>query len=152
MVGTEIPLNFKRETYNSWKFLGRLEAYFLQPRLFWTEIRRYGSLDDALTWQRAYASIRAGIAASAMWDNPTIIRELFCRPDAGFLSEYNDLILQEYLKFPEAMDHIKAGLEELYFRSDSVEDHQAAVAFLKRLTKYSSDLGNLSPSIAALAA
>jgi len=151
VVGT-IPLNLKRETYNSWKFLGRLDGYFLQPRLFWAEIRRYGSLDEAVTWQKAYATIRASIVASAMWDNPTILKELFCRPDNGLMVEYNDLILEEYLKFPEAMDHIKAGLEELYFGSDLDEDHQAAIAFLKRLAKYSSDCGSIAGEMLAIPA
>ena len=66
--------------------------------------------------------------------------------------EYNDLILEEYLKLPEAMDHIKAGLEELYFGSDLDEDHQAAIAFLKRLAKYSGDCGSIAGEMLAIPA
>lgn len=147
-----VSAKLKQETYSSWKFLARLEDYFLEPRLFWSEVRRYGSLDDELTWRRAYATIRAGIVASAMWDNPTILKELFCRPNDGFLGEYNDLILEEYLKFPDAINHIESGLKELYFESTSTEDHHAAITFLKRLAKYHSDCGSFAPAMLAIAA
>jgi hypothetical protein len=126
----------KQFTYNSWEFLHWLEGAVVQPETFKSEVCRYGDLRRKATWEKAFAAFEAAAIEYPALENGQAIQLCFCHPQEPEIIEYNDLILLEFLKFPDAIDRIENGLERLYYQPIAPIDRQDALDFLKRLAQW----------------
>jgi hypothetical protein len=142
----------KVASYQAWELVQRLEDIVIQPENFWKEVRGYGDLRRRATWEKIYAVFQASVIANPVLENCGMIQIYFCHPTSPELVCYNDLVLEEFLKYPTALNRIKDGLEQLYYQPTEPEDQQDAVYFLKRIAGYRSSTDILQGMALALAA
>jgi hypothetical protein len=142
----------KSASYRAWELVQRLEDTVIQPKNFWKEVHGYGDLRCRATWEKIYAVFQASVIANPVLENCGMIQIYFCHPTSPELVCYNDLVLEEFLKYPTALDRIKDGLEQLYYQPAEPEDQQDAVYFLKRIAGYQSSTDILQGMALALAA
>ena len=104
----------KEETRYAWEDLNNDHGEILQPENFLPEIASYGDLDDKETWVKALANFEAIFYHRSCLDAWSLITNSFNftpdRPDY----EYRHEIFEAFLQFPDALDLIRLGLEQLY--------------------------------------
>lgn len=126
----------KKASYRAWAFMQELEEIVVQPENFRQETRQYGDLRRRTTWEKIYAAFQAAVIANPVLEDSGMIQVYFCHPTSPELVQYNDLVLEEFLKYPTALERIKEGLEQLYYQPSEPEDQQDAMQFLERISCY----------------
>ena len=107
--------DLKEEVRRIWEYVEDGGAgIIVQPENFLPEVRRYGDLRKKATWIQALANFEAIFYHRSCLDAWSLITNSFNftpdRPDY----EYRHEILDAFLQFPNGLDLIKLGLEQLY--------------------------------------
>lgn len=105
----------KEEVRDTWEDLQGTYADVVLPETFLPEIRKYGDLRKKATWEKAFVYLYtaffhrcAGI--EAYW----YVTDFFnFTPDKRFY-EYRHELFEAFLQYPDGLDIIKLGLEQLY--------------------------------------
>ena len=107
--------DLKEETRYAWESLeDGGTGVVLQPDNFLPEVATYGDLDDAQTWIKAFAAFEAILYRRSCLDAWVLIAYGFnFTPDRSDY-EYRHEVFEAFLKFPDALDLIKLGLEQLF--------------------------------------
>jgi hypothetical protein len=143
----------KHAAYRAWEFMQSLEEITVQPEIFKQEARKYGDLRRRSTWEKVYTVFQAAVIANPVLENCGMIQVYFCHATSPELVEYNDQVLEEYLKYPGALERIRDGLDQLYYQPTEPQDQVDAVNFLKRLSGYvetAPTVGALPDSLTAI--
>ncbi|MEO0706806.1 MAG: hypothetical protein AAF050_14220 [Cyanobacteria bacterium J06649_5] len=113
-------------TLNSWKGDG-----VLQPENFKCEVASFGDRRRRDTWIKALCRFRAMLAYKSCLDSWALLTITFnFRPDRWDY-EYRHQILDEFLMYPDALEIIKGGLEDLYSKDFSNQEREEANGFFE---------------------
>lgn len=145
----------RQEAYWAWEELCAVKGVFLgapgsddlpeaeAERLPWTnetfkdEVRRqFGDLRRRTTWEAAAIYFTAHSMVQSYME-PYMIVGFMASPQymtSAVREAYGERVIAQMLQFPEIVDIVKRGLEQLYYESDRAEDREMAQVFLKEVT------------------
>ncbi|PSB68593.1 hypothetical protein C7B61_00190 [filamentous cyanobacterium CCP1] len=146
----------RKEAYWAWESLCAVKGVFLGApesidlpeaeadrlpftnRTFKDEIRQqFGDLRRKATWEQAAIHYTAHSMVQSYME-PYMIVGFMASPQfmtSAIREHYGDQVLELMLQFPETVDIVKRGLEQLYYESDRQEDHDVAQKFFQTVGK-----------------
>ena len=109
----------KKAVHYRWQSVIEINEAVVQPEQFKDEIRRqFGDLRYKATWEKALARFYAQIIHDACLDAwGLILYGLNFKPGDRFY-EYRHQIFEEFIAFPDGMELLKAGLEQIFYSND----------------------------------
>lgn len=165
-------VQLRQETYAAWEllciskgvYLGAPESIDLSEqeacKLSWTnktfkaEIRQqFGDLRRRDTWEQAAIALTAHQMVQSYME-PSEIVGYMAAP--GYMrcpirEAYGDRLIDVMLQFPEMLDIIKRGLEQLYQESQNPKARDIFKAFLIQFSERVPHLDTIAPRVAAVA-
>lgn len=121
----------KQATYQAWQDLNTWKGQVMQPENFKSEVKTFGDLRRKDTWVRALARFEATFAHRSCLDAWSLILHSFnFTPDREDY-EYRHAIFEEFLLYPDALDLIKLGLEQLYSADFTPQEREEANGFFE---------------------
>lgn len=145
----------REEAYGAWEGLCLIKGVYLgapesidlpeeeAEKLPWAnetfkaEVRQqFGDLRCRSTWEKAAIYYTAHSVVQSYMEPYMIVgfmasTEFMTSP---VREHYGDQVIELMLQFPEIVDIVKRGLEQLYYESDRAEDRDIAQVFLKEVT------------------
>ncbi|NET34939.1 MAG: hypothetical protein F6K19_23425 [Cyanothece sp. SIO1E1] len=122
-VTMKLP-ELKQHVWNAWEFLNEWKGQLLQPENFAADVKRFGDRRYKRTWVKALANFEAMNAHQNCLDAYMLILNDFNFTPDRWDYEYRHEILDAFLLYPDSLDLIKTGLEQL-FSSDFTPKEQA---------------------------
>ena len=114
------------DTLNSWKDEG-----VLQPENFKSEVKSFGDRRRKDTWAKALCRFRAMLAYKSCLDSWALLTITFNFRPERWDYEYRHQILDDFLMYPDALEIIKGGLEDLYSQDFSNQSREEANGFFE---------------------
>lgn len=114
----------KQHVWDAWEFLNEWKGQVLQPENFVAEVKRFGDRRYKRTWVKALAHFEAVNAHQNCLDAYMLILNDFNFTPDRWDYEYRHEILDAFLMYPDSLDLIKTGLEQL-LSSDFTPTEQA---------------------------
>jgi hypothetical protein len=113
---------------NSWK--GELTS---PPESYVSEIKSLGDRRFIATWIKALARLEAMFTYESCLDGWALIAISFNFTPSHSNYEYRHEILDEFLMYPDGLEMIRAGLEQLFSSDFSPQEREDANGFFKLL-------------------
>jgi hypothetical protein len=101
------------ESLNTWK-----DGVVIQPENFDEEVKRFGDRRYKETWVKALARFKAITIHRSCLDAWTLITISFNYTPNRWDYEYRYEILDEFLQYPDGLELIKTGLEQIFASDD----------------------------------
>lgn len=136
----------KAETYQRWKCLSTFKGAVVQPENFKSEVRIFGDLRCKETWKKAYCSFYAKMIRSSILDAYNLILYQFNPSPDDWDYELRYRIFEEFLAFPDGLDFIKLGLEQLFSSDFTQQDREEARGFFIMVQEESARRGEFGQS------
>lgn len=125
----------KEATYQAWTKVNRFNGAIIQPENFSVEVKsRFGDRRYKVTWVKALAYFRAQASYDACLDAYMLVLNTFNFTPDRWDYEFRHDILDAFLMFPDGLELIKTGLEQL-FSSDFTHKEQAEANGFLRLVE-----------------
>ncbi|MBP0016720.1 MAG: hypothetical protein J7647_04085, partial [Cyanobacteria bacterium SBLK] len=121
----------KAETYDAWECISTFNDAVVQPEHFKTEVRAFGDLRCKETWKKAYCSFWAQNIYDSCLDAYNLIRIYFNPSPDDWDYELRYRIFEEFLKFPDGLELIKLGLEQLFSANFTSQERKKADGFFE---------------------
>lgn len=122
----------KEKVYQAWKDLNTWKGGILmQPENFKPEMKTFGDLRRKDTWIKALARFHATLAYNSCLDAWSLITHTLNFTPDDWDYEYRHLIFEEFLLYPDALDLLKLGLEQLYSADFTPREREEAHGFFE---------------------
>lgn len=122
----------KEKVYQAWKRLNTWKGgVVMQPENFKPEVKTFGDLRRKDTWVKALARFEATNAYQSCLDAWSLILHSFNFAPDRWDYEYRHAIFAEFLLYPDALDLIKLGLEQLYSIDFTQREREEAHGFFE---------------------
>lgn len=121
----------KQRTLEVWQFLNEWKGQVLQPENFVQEVRKIGDRRYKATWIRALAHFRAMFAYESCLDAWSLIRNHFNFTEDRWDYEIRHEIIDAFLQYPDSLELIKMGLEQLFSQDFTTQERQEADGFFR---------------------
>ena len=126
-------LELKKRVRRTWTILNKWNGVVLQPENFDKEMKTFGDRRYKKTWIKALCKFEAMFAIEGCLDSWMLLTSTFdFRPDRWDY-EYRHQIFDEFLLYPEAVEMIKTGLEDLFTKDVEVQEREKADGFFRLL-------------------
>ena len=136
----------KEEVFGLWECIeddGR--GIIPQPENFLPEIRKYGDLRKKETWEKALFALHPACFHGALLDASFLITNVFNFTPSKACYEYRHELFEAFLMYPDGLELIKMGLEEIYSYTPEQQERTNANGFY-RLVQEQCKRGNGLPS------
>ncbi|MBP0017995.1 MAG: hypothetical protein J7647_10610 [Cyanobacteria bacterium SBLK] len=140
----------KKETYEMWECVSTFKGAVVQPEYFKGEVKTFGDLRCKETWKKAYCSFYAKMIRSSILDAYNLILYQFNPSPDDWDYELRYRIFEEFLTFPDGLDFIKLGLEQLFSSDFTRQDREEARGFFLMVQEESARGGEFGGAIGSL--
>ena len=123
----------KKKVRNIWNTLNEWDGVVLQPEQFDREMRTFGDRRYKETWVKALCKFKAMLAIEGCLDSWMLLTSTFDFQPDHWDYEYRHRIFDEFLMYPEAVEIIKTGLEDIFNKDFDVQEREKADGFFKLL-------------------
>lgn len=134
-IAMKLP-ELKQRTKRAWEAVNTWKGgVVIQPENFDKEMRSLGDRRRKDTWVKGLCKFKAMLAYKSCLDAWALLTITFnFRPDRWDY-EYRHQILDEFLMYPDGLEIIKSGLEDLYSQDFSPKEREEANAFFRLLAE-----------------
>ncbi|ESA32776.1 hypothetical protein N836_24505 [Leptolyngbya sp. Heron Island J] len=140
LVAMKLP-ELKDKVWKAWAFLNEWKGQVLQPENYVSEIKRFGDRRYKKTWVKALAYFKAVSAYENCLDAYMLILHTFNFTPDRWDYEYRHEILDAFLMYPDGMEIIKKGLEQLLSKDFSPQEREEANGFYSLVEEREGDTG-----------
>jgi hypothetical protein len=119
----------KQKVWESWRDVNLWQGDLLQPEAFEQEMQQFGDRRHKATWVKALVRFEALFAYKSCLDAYALILHNFNFNPDRWDYEFRYEILEEFLQFPEGLNLLRLGLEQLVSSSFTPEDRREADGF-----------------------
>lgn len=125
-------LELKEQVRESWEDLNTWKGDMIaQPEDFAREVKGFGDRRYKKTWIQALCRFEAALLYKSCLDSWALITiSLNFTPDRWDY-EYRHQILDEFLMYPDGLEIIRNGLEQLYSADFNTQDREDANGFFR---------------------
>ncbi|MBE9070356.1 hypothetical protein IQ260_27305 [Leptolyngbya cf. ectocarpi LEGE 11479] len=141
-VDMKLP-ELKQKVWKAWSFLNEWKGQVLQPENYTSEIKRFGDRRYKKTWVKALAYFKAVSAYENCLDAYMLILHTFNFTPDRWDYEYRHEILDAFLMYPDGMEIIKQGLEQLFSKDFSPQEREEADGFYSLVEEREEDVGTV---------
>ncbi len=142
LVAMKLP-ELKKRVRRTWDILNRCHGIVLQPENFNKEMATFGDRRYKKTWVKALCKFEAMFAYKSCLDSWMLLTNTFAfRPDRWDY-EYRHQIFEEFLMYPDALELIKSGLEDLFDKDFDIKEREKADDFFGLLEEREGEAGAL---------
>mgnify|MGYP001794700515 CR=1 FL=1 len=127
----------------AWDILNKWDGVVLQPENFAKEIKAFGDRRYKKTWVKALCKFEAMLAYAGCLDSWMLLTSTFAFRPERWDYEYRHQIFDEFLMYPEAVEIIKTGLEDIFHKDFDVQERDKADGFLRLLEEREGAAGTL---------
>jgi hypothetical protein len=132
----------KEKTYEAWEFLSGYRGCVVLPEEFRSTMRReFGDLRKKVTWTKAIARFLALNAFHDCLDAHTLVLETLNFTPLRWDYEFRDLIFDEFIMIPGAIDLIKLGLNQVFSASFTDAERDEAHGFFELVSREQERIG-----------
>lgn len=125
----KLPELKKRVRY-TWSILNSwTDGMVLQPENFDKEMKAFGDRRYKKTWIKALCKFEAMFAYESCLDSWSLLTVSFAFRPERWDYEYRHQIFEEFLLYPDALELIKSGLEDLFDKDFDVKERNKADDF-----------------------
>ena len=133
----------KEQVRYIWDCVNKWHGVVLQPENFDKEMKTFGDRRYKATWVKALCKFQAMLAMEGCLDSWALLTITFdFRPDRWDY-EYRHGIFDEFLKYPEALEIIRTGLEDIFHKDFDVQEREKADGFFRLLEEREGSAGTL---------
>ncbi|MEM9809366.1 MAG: hypothetical protein AAF959_29300 [Cyanobacteria bacterium P01_D01_bin.56] len=133
----------KKKVRNIWNTLNEWDGVVLQPEQFDREIKTFGDRRYKETWVNALCRYKAMLAIEGCLDSWMLLTSTFDFQPDHWDYEYRHRIFDEFLMYPEAVEIIKTGLEDIFNKDFDVQEREKADGFFKLLGEREGSAGTI---------
>ena len=121
----------KKRVKRTWDILHT--GFTVQPGQFEQEVKAFGDRRYKKTWVAAMCRYEAMFAIESCLDSWMLLTNTFAFKPERWDYEYRHQIFDEFLMYPEALEAIKTGLEDLFSKDFSNQQREQADVFFRLL-------------------
>ncbi|MEA5464517.1 hypothetical protein [Leptothoe sp. PORK10 BA2] len=121
----------KKRVKRTWDILQT--GFTVQSGQFEQEVRAFGDRRYKKTWVAALCRFEAMFAIESCLDSWMLLTNTFAFRPERWDYEYRHQIFDEFLMYPEALEAIKTGLEDLFSKDLSNTEREQADGFFRLL-------------------
>jgi hypothetical protein len=140
----------KEKVLEAWEFLTEFKSQIAQPGNFKPEVKQFGDLRQKATWIKALARFEAINAHHSCLDASSLLLHGFNFTPDRWDYEYRHEILDEFLMFPDALDILRRGLEQIYHAPYNASDRSEAHGFFELVEEQRTREGRAIGAVAQL--
>jgi hypothetical protein len=141
----------KQKALSLWKDIAEIDQVVLQPEHFKAEVKTIGDLRRKATWERAIARFEARIFHDCCLDAYNlIVHSLNFGTEGRWDYFLKDLIIEEFLSYPDGLDMIRIGLEDLFKLDFSAQVRDAAYGLSAMVQQQLECRGNIGQSVGSV--
>ncbi|MEM9485298.1 MAG: hypothetical protein AAGA83_16625 [Cyanobacteria bacterium P01_F01_bin.116] len=133
----------KKKVRSTWNYVNEWHGVVLQPENFDKEMKTFGDRRYKDTWVKALCKFEAMLAMEGCLDSWALLTITFNFQPDDWDYEYRHGIFDEFLKYPEAMEIIKTGLEDIFHKDFDVQEREKADGFFRLLEEREGSAGTL---------
>ena len=123
----------KKRVRDIWNTLNEWDGVVLQPEQFNQEMKAFGDRRYKETWVKALCRFKAMLAIEGCLDSWALLTITFDFQPNDWDYEYRHRIFDEFLMYPEAVEIIKTGLEDIFHKDFDVQEREKADGFFRLL-------------------
>ena len=121
----------KKRVKRTWDLLHT--GFTIQPGQFEQDIKAFGDRRYKKTWVAAMCRYEAMFAIESCLDSWMLLTSTFAFQPERWDYEYRHQIFDEFLMYPEALEAIKTGLEDLFSKDCGHQERKEADGFFRLL-------------------
>ena len=121
----------KKRVKRTWDILHT--GFTVQPGQFEQDVKAFGDRRYKKTWVAAMCRYEAMFAIESCLDSWMLLTNTFAFKPERWDYEYRHQIFDEFLMYPEALEAIKTGLEDLFSKNFSNQQRDQADGFFRLL-------------------
>ncbi len=133
----------KKKVRYIWDSLNKWHGVVLQPENFDKEMKTFGDRRYKETWVKALCKFKAMLAIEGCLDSWMLLTSTFDFQPDHWDYEYRHRIFDEFLMYPEALEIIKTGLEDIFHKDFDVQEREKADGFFRLLEEREGSAGTL---------
>lgn len=123
----------KKRVRRTWNILNEWNGVVLLPEQFDQEMKTFGDRRYKKTWIKALCKFQAMFAYAGCLDSWMLLTKTFAFRPERWDYEYRHQIFDEFLMYPEAVEIIKTGLEDIFNKDFDVQERAGADGFFRLL-------------------
>ena len=116
-----------------WELLNQWNGVVLLPEKFDQEMKTFGDRRYKKTWVKALCKFKAMLAIEGCLDSWRLLTSTFDFRPERWDYEYRHQIFDEFLMYPEAVEIIKTGLEDIFHKDFDIQQREKADGFFRLL-------------------
>lgn len=118
----------KKRVRHFWEVLNTYRgAMTASEKAYIAEIKSYGDRRYKKTWEAVFVRLEAKLSYEACLDSYSLILYDFNFTPDHRDYEYRHQIFDEFLMYPDALDFIKQGLEQIFGTSDFTDEEKEEI-------------------------
>lgn len=121
----------KKRVKRTWDILHT--GFTVQPGQFEQDVKAFGDRRYKKTWVAAMCRYEAMFAIESCLDSWMLLTSTFAFQPERWDYEYRHQIFDEFLMYPEALEAIKTGLEDLFGKDCDHQERKEVDGFFKLL-------------------
>lgn len=121
----------KEEVRSTWESLESWKGQVLQPENFLPEMQKYGDLRRKATWEKALIQLYPALFHRSCLDASFLITNVFNFTPGKAFYEYRHELFEAFLMYPDSLELIKMGLEEIYSYTPEQQERANADGFYR---------------------
>lgn len=133
----------KKRVRRTWNILNEWNGVVLLPEQFDQEMKTFGDRRYKKTWVKALCKFKAMLAIEGCLDSWMLLTSTFDFRPERWDYEYRHQIFEEFLMYPDALELIKSGLEDLFDKDFDIKEREKADDFFGLLEEREEEAGAL---------
>ncbi|ASC73669.1 hypothetical protein XM38_046410 [Halomicronema hongdechloris C2206] len=134
-------LELKDKVWKAWKLFNDASGVITQEVTFVQDVKRFGDRRYKATWIRALAQFTAQASYESCLDAYMLVLDNFNFTTNRWDYEYRHEILDAFLAYPDALDLIRTGLEQLFSSEFAPREREEADGFFELVEERSQQPG-----------
>ncbi|MEM9808761.1 MAG: hypothetical protein AAF959_26185 [Cyanobacteria bacterium P01_D01_bin.56] len=140
--------DIKKRVRRTWGILHT--GFAVQPGQFEQDIKAFGDRRYKKTWIAAMCRYEAAFALESCLDSWMLLTNTFAFQPKRWDYDYRHQIFDEFLMYPEALEAIKTGFEQLFSKDFDQQERAEADGFFRLLEEREGDNRIIGSAIAHL--
>lgn len=133
--------DLKEKVWKAWTLFNDASGVITQDATFIQDVKRFGDRRYKVTWIKALAQFTAQASYESCLDAYMLVLENFNFTTERWDYEYRHEILDAFLAYPDALDLIRTGLEQLFSSDFAPQERENADGFFELVEERSQQSG-----------
>lgn len=134
-------LELKDKVWKAWKLSNDASGVITQEATFVQDVKRFGDRRYKVTWIKALVQFTAQVSYESCLDAYMLVLDTFNFTTDRWDYEYRHEILDAFLTYPDGLDLIRTGLEQLYSSEFAPQEREDANGFFALVEERSQQPG-----------